>query len=62
MFKWGDSEALATAARLEAMGVEVRSAELVEAVEERRAFVLRGGNRATRRAAARAAKRARRAA
>lgn len=48
---------LAAAARLEAMGITVRSAEIRDFAAEQRAFVERGGNRAMRRAAARARRR-----
>lgn len=63
MRKWEgvDVENLERASRLEEMGISIRSAELVEQAktireraERARAFVSRGGNRAMRRAAARA--------
>ena len=54
-------DALATAQRLEELGLVIRSAELQEEAKQLVAFRGRGGNRAMRRAAARAArKRARR--
>jgi hypothetical protein len=46
-------KALDTAARLEGMGIVVRSAELREQAASARSFYERGGNRAMRRAAAR---------
>lgn len=52
------SEALNTAARLEAMGITIRSVELSEEAKRRRDFIERGGNRRMRRAAAKAKKRA----
>lgn len=51
------NDPLATAARLESMGVVVRSVELSEEAKRRREFYERGGNRAMRRSAARAARR-----
>lgn len=47
-------DALRTAARLEHLGIEIRSAELRETASIHRAFVENGGNRAMRRAAKRA--------
>ena len=49
-----DVEALKTAARLEALGITVRSSELLETAQRHQAFVAAGGNRAMRRAAKRA--------
>lgn len=49
-----DIDALATAARLEQMGLHVRSAELREKANAIVAFGENGGNRAMRRAAKRA--------
>lgn len=52
-----DQEAIEIAVRLQAIGVEVRSAELRETAEKQRAFVEAGGNRAMRRQAKRAKRR-----
>ena len=49
-------DALDTAARLEALGVEVRSAELHAEAKRLQDWHASGGNRAMRRAAARAGK------
>lgn len=67
MAHWDDGldvESIARAARLQAMGITVRSVDLAEQIkdagsriERARTFVERGGNRAMRRAAARRAKR-----
>lgn len=46
-------EAIETAQRLTAMGIEVRSPELAAEAKAQREFVERGGNRAMRRAARR---------
>jgi hypothetical protein len=48
--------AIETAARLEQMGIEIRSAELVEKATQLRDFNARGGNRVMRSAAKRAKK------
>lgn len=47
------NEALKVAARLQQLGIVVRSSELSEHARERQAFIARGGNRAMRRAAKR---------
>jgi hypothetical protein len=52
-----DRTAIETAARLEQMGVHVRSAELAEKAKQLRDFNARGGNRAMRRAAKHAKRR-----
>lgn len=52
-----DLEAIATADRLAQFGFEVRSPELAEQAAHIQAFYARGGNRAMRRAAAKAARR-----
>lgn len=50
-------DAIQRAARLEALGITIRSAELREEAKRHREFVESGGNRAMRRAAARAQRR-----
>lgn len=54
-----DLDALAAAHRLSELGVDVRSPELLEQAKTMRDFQARGGNRAMRRAAAKAARRRR---
>jgi hypothetical protein len=55
-----DLDAIATARRLEQMGITVKSPTLAAAAREVRDFHDAGGNRAMRRQAARQARRARR--
>lgn len=52
-----DRQALETAARLAALGIDVRSAELNRTAARHRDFHANGGNRAMRRAARRAQRR-----
>jgi hypothetical protein len=49
----GDRDAIETAGRLQAMGVEIRSAELTAKAKAAQEFAARGGNRQMRRAAKR---------